>query len=303
MAPSNTDWVEFSEWVILFILAVGWSGLSFFSRAASILFEDSAEEVAKKNKEKRLSTLLSKVAWACLLLGIAIFLIWTEQADTTKTQNGGQLVKLQYWRWIGITAFLLFMSWAYSNYTHMFQEDWLHLEITILLAGAGGTLSIFAHNHSRLQIGALVFTGFFFLMALVNAARFTNIKSISFGFNWVVWFFIYLATPLTDYILLILGPEETRVLTEGSDAIGYIVVALFTAIIPGVIMAGSFMATQPLAISIETYSMWTSTRKAYEMAKNPEITSNVEVPRAVFDLFDNPESNIKTKKKRSRKSR
>jgi len=302
MAPSNTDWVEFSEWVILFILAVAWAIYSFFSRAASILLTDGDKKVWEKNKQNRLSTTLSTISWACLLLGIALFLIWTEQADTTKTQNGGQVVNLQYWRWIGIALFVTLMSWAYANYTHMHQEDWLHLELTLILAGAGGTLSIFAHNHSRLQIGALTFTGFFYLMALFNSARYTNIKNIGIGWNWLAWLCIYFLTPFVDYILLVLGPEETRVLSEGSDAIGYIVVALFTAIVPGIIISLSFMATHPLSVPIEVYSLKKASMKAQQMAKESQI-GDEKLPSSIVDLFNGGALQMKPKTPKVSKKR
>lgn len=245
--------LELVEWITLLSLAALWAVLGWLVNAARIMRTDSYEDVKKKHKEARFSTTLCWIAAACLMLGAALLIVWTDEADTTK--DGGAIL-VQYWRWIGIGLFIFFLSWAYANYAGMRETDWRVLQFIIFFAGLSGVLSTFVINKEKLQVAGYFFTGFFYLFGAISSFRYTNIKIVGLGWNYLVWFLIYIVTPFVYYLLLIFGPEGTRVETSrGLMAIGYFCVSAAMGVVPGVIIAFTFLNTSRLSIDVMTFAL------------------------------------------------
>jgi len=248
----STTSVEIAEWISLIGLAALWAVISWLVNAARILRADKLKIVNLKHKETRFSTTMGMIAFACLLIGACVLIVWTNEGDGSKTDSGTTIV-VQYFRWIGIGLFLFFMSWAYANYSGMFETDWRHLQVLMFFGGLSGTLSTFVINKQELQIAGYVFTAFFYAVACFDALRYTNIKIVGWGWNYLVWAWIYMFAPIVFYVLLIVGPEGTKVENRSMIAIGYLVVSVATAIFPPIIIALTFMGTKKIAIDVLTY--------------------------------------------------
>lgn len=274
MVNSNT--VELAEWIGLYVISFGWMVVAFLSDASRILESDKPGAIKKKHKQTRRSTTISNLALAALLLGIGVTIIWTEQADTFK--DGGT-IRVQYYRWIGIGLYLFFLSWAYSNYSAIRETDWRILQITVFLGGVAGTLGTLVTDDTKLQVVAYVFIAVFYLGAAVMAFRYTNIKPVGFGWNYLAWFLIYVTAPIIFYLLLIFGPEGTKVENgRGLIAIGYLVISISHAVLPGLIIVLTFMATKRLSIPVEL--ALTRLRKV----ANAEMTSNSSISSPLDSL-------------------
>jgi len=269
--------VELAEWICLLIIAVAWAIIAWLVNAARILRTDTMKEINKKHKETRLSSTLSHLAVASLLIAAGILIVWTGQADTTK--DGGAIT-VQFFRWIGIGLFLFFLSWAYANYSGLRETDWRILQIQIFFGGLAGTLATLVVNDTKLQIVAYVFTAFFYFIAAINAIRYTNIKPVGLGWNYLAWLLIYVTAPFIFFLLLVFGPEGTKVENNrGLVAIGYLVVSVSHAILPGLIIALTFLATRKISMDVITAMFKTRKVAVKEMGtKMDDMVSD--------DLFD-----------------
>ncbi len=245
--------LELAEWISVLAMAGVWSLIAWLVDAARILREDSQRKVNEKHKETRFSSTISVVAMACFFLSAGVLITWTGGANTTKTAAA---IKVEYFRWIGIGLFIFFLSWAYANYSSFRETDWRMLQVVIFFAGVAGTLATLVPDGSKLQVVAYVFTGFLYAVGALNAIRYTNIKTVGFGYNYIVWLLIFICAPFIYYLLLIFGPEGTKVEnTRWMIAIGYLVVSVFTSIVPGLIIAFTFMKTKKLSMDVLTYMM------------------------------------------------
>lgn len=275
----NATTVELAEWISLLAVAAIWAVVAWLVNAARIVMTDDEKSVNRKHKETRFSTTLSWLAVAALMLSVCILIVWTDEADTTK---GSSDITVQYFRWIGIGLYLFFLSWGYANYAGMRETDWRILQLVMLFGGVSGTLSTLVINKEKLQIAGYIFTGFFYALGAFNAFRYTNIKVVGIGWNYLAWFLIYITAPFIFYLLLIFGPEGTRVESRGLTAIGYLVISVSHAIIPGVIIALTFMGTRKLSMDVMTYVL----RKRRKVSQS-EMTNvaNRTIPDELFDTL------------------
>lgn len=244
--------IHLAEWVVLISVGACWMLWSFINKAARIQKSDTYKEVREKHKRTRSATALGVFGFGAILFSFGLIAIWTTEADGSKTDDG-TTINVQYFRWIGFTAFYLFSAYMYTEYAAQHFEDRVIVLITVFFAGSIGVLSEFAINTSELQIAGLTMTGILMAAAALNAFRYTNIGVVGMGLNYFIFGFVFLSMPFLYYLMLILGPEETKTISRLNISIGYLVLEAFHVSVPPLLVAISFLGTKRLSVDALTY--------------------------------------------------
>jgi len=244
------------DFIILFViglLLIIWSALN---KGAAILLHDTSKEVEKRHKWTRLSSAIRVAAIGMIVLGFMLALIYVGGVNSTKLDSNGVAITTEWWRWLGILAFYLGIAYMYLEYTATHTEDRWFTLVLVFLAGLGGTyLSGLAPEGTNAQVIGFVFTGVAIIAAAVSALVVTNIRMKRFPTHYLVWFLVFVAYPIIQYVLLIVGPEGERVISREHTAIGYVCMDGFTAFVaPGMVML-TFFAGRKISFDFWTYRL------------------------------------------------
>jgi len=244
------------DFVILFVIGVLLLIWSALNKGAAILLHDSAKDIEKRHKWTRLSSAIRVAGIGMIVLGFMLTLIYVGGVNSTKLASDGTVVTTEWWRWLGILVFYLGIAYMYLEYTATHTEDRWFTLVLVFLGGIGGTfLSGLAPEGTNAQVIGFVFTGVAIAAAAFSGLVVTNVRMKKFPTHYIVWFLVFVAYPIIQYVLLIVGPEGERVISREHTAIGYVCMDAFTAFFAPVLVMLTFFAGQKLSFDFWTYRM------------------------------------------------